>query len=317
MLEQGDIYITELERGFYGAFRIIRKGRIEGLKGELYLISITSYIDTDKPKISDVRLLKPLCCNRFESRNKKEITLYTFPKKLTKHFEYLGNIPTTPEENKMIFDVGDGRSEDGGYPLRGPLEENIGIEAFYEWRWEHENEEFINEVNDRNMLSAEKQVKAQAERKEKAVFMDDSTFWSLISLVDWYKKSDSLIIKPVVEALAKMSVEEIISFEETFSYKLYLLNTKEHARHSGDYTYDKNTGYVSSDLFLYARALVVAEGESFYEMVIKHPSLFPKTHDFEPMLYIASNAYKKKTRKEFDHLCAYDYETFSNESGWG
>ena len=317
MLDQGDIYITELERGFYGAFRIIRKGIIEGLNSEMYLISVTSYIDTEKPKIGDDRLLKPLCCNRFKLSNKREINIYTFPKKLTKHFEYLGNISTTPEEDKMIFDVGDGRLEGGGYPLRGPLQTDIGIEAFYEWRWEHESEEFINEVNDRRMLSAEKEAKAQAERKENAVFMDDSTFWNLISLVDWNKKSDSSIIKPVIEALAKMSIEEIISFEETFSYKLYQLDTKEHVRNSGDYTYDKRTGYVSEDLFLYSRALVVAEGEVFYEMVLKHPSLFPKTHDFEPMLYIAEKAYKKKTKKEFFHITAYSYETFSNEAGWG
>ena len=314
MLEQGDIYITKLERGFFGAFRIIKKGDIEGLRSETYLISVTSYIETEKPKISDPRLLIPLVRTRYKANDSFAIDLYTISKKVTKSLEYLGNLPMTLEESKMVFDVGNG--VDGGYPLCGPLKEDIGFEAFRAWRWEHEPEEYINENNLKRMLAEEKQAKEQAKRRAIVVFMNDSTFWGLISLLDWNKKSDSQIIKPVIEALAEMSGDEIVSFEETLSYKLYQLDTKEHARNSGEYTYDKETGYVSSDSFLYARAVVIANGELFYKKVLKNPSAFPQTVDFEPLLYIASKAYRKKTKKEFDHITAYSYESFSNEEGW-
>jgi len=37
---------------------------------------------------------------------------------------------------------------------------------------------------------------------------------------------------------------------------------------------------------------------------------------FEPLLYVAMTAYKRKTGKEFMILPAFNYETYSNKAGW-
>jgi hypothetical protein len=43
----------------------------------------------------------------------------------------------------------------------------------------------------------------------------------------------------------------------------------------------------------------------------------PKNIDFEPLLYLAHDAYKLKTGKEWEYVPErYIYETFFNKKGW-
>lgn len=57
MTKQGDIYIIKLDRGFYGAFRILIVGLDENDK-TVYLIATTNYLDTRKPELSNPKLLE-------------------------------------------------------------------------------------------------------------------------------------------------------------------------------------------------------------------------------------------------------------------
>lgn len=114
-----------------------------------------------------------------------------------------------------------------------------------------------------------------------------------------------------------MSVKDIKEFEEALSYKLYLLDTKEHAKNIGEYSYDEETqDYFSADLFLYFRCSVITEGKECFELTIKNPQNMPKDNSFEPLLSLASEAYQRRTGKEFEYLTGCDYETFSNDAGW-
>ena len=188
MIHAGDVFITELERGFFGAFRVLKTGgRFSFSEEEFYLIALTSYIDTQKPQLTDQRLKKTLCEKRFARENNEGRKYTTEPepisqekgleykdtahiniysgKLIEKHFEYLGNIPPTREETKMKIRVGDGRhtQHGGGYPLAGTLQKGFGMAAFWEWRWEHEREAFIKEVqaDERQRAEAKRQYRAE------------------------------------------------------------------------------------------------------------------------------------------------------------
>lgn len=68
--------------------------------------------------------------------------------------------------------------------------------------------------------------------------------------------------------------------------------------------------------FLYVRCCVVANGEDFFERVLNHPKEMPKDMDYEPILYLAEEAYEQRMNKELDYETGCDYETFSNHKGW-
>jgi len=163
MINNGDVFITKLERGFFGAFRVLKTGgHYDFSNEEFYLIALTSYADNIKPDISDRRLLEPLREKRFFFRGIPHINIYSDHKKIIeKDFEYLGNIPLDQAEAQATFKVGDG--EDGGYPLAGAIQSDFGFEAFLEWRFEHEKEIYIKEMKDEEeqRLNAARQMESE------------------------------------------------------------------------------------------------------------------------------------------------------------
>jgi Protein of unknown function (DUF4240) len=140
-------------------------------------------------------------------------------------------------------------------------------------------------------------------------------FWRIIQLLDWSKEGDdALVTEPAVQALQKESLAYIYRFADILAEKLWHLDTKNHAQVFLDNPEEE--GYLSVDDFLYARCAVVANGEHFYEKIWKKPSDMPTELTFEPLLYIAADAYARKTGKEFTSIPAFNYETYSNKKGW-
>ena len=168
-VKEGDIFITELERDFFGAFKVIKIGKsfFEEIDGDLMMLGILDYVDKKKPLMNDSRLNKILRCNRFFFSNKYAIDFYTNNSKYNdlSKFEYLGNKSMTELEKSIDFKLGDGRNgEKGGFPLAGLMESNYGITAFYEWRWVNEKEEFKKEVeieNEKARLAREEYENSQ------------------------------------------------------------------------------------------------------------------------------------------------------------
>ncbi|KQL33587.1 hypothetical protein AN960_20595 [Bacillus sp. FJAT-25509] len=147
--------------------------------------------------------------------------------------------------------------------------------------------------------------------------MNDDTFWSIISLFELENaKHDEEILSPAIEKLSKTSVKDIKQFEENLAYKLYLLDTKEHAKNIGENSFSEDESNFSPDLFLYSRCFVVAKGQEFYELVLNNPKKMTKNNSFEPLLSLASEAYSKRMGKEFEYISGCDYETFSNVEAW-
>ena len=147
--------------------------------------------------------------------------------------------------------------------------------------------------------------------------MDEDTFWNLIQCLNWKENlNDDEILAPLVARLSQMDESDIYLFQDILSEKLYLLDTKSHAEHIGEDSYQEN-GFFSADSFLYARVCVVANGKECFLEVLNSPEKMPKNTEFEPLLYVAVDAYFLKTGKtDFLPTTRYCYETFSNKKGW-
>ena len=144
--------------------------------------------------------------------------------------------------------------------------------------------------------------------------LQTDVFWDILAKFDWLAEDDDSVIAPAVNFLKKQQVSFIKQFEETLSYKLYCLDTKNHGIASG--LYDEKNNYISLDCFLYMRCFIVAKGEEFYNSVLSCPQKMPKDVDFEILLSVASEAYEKKTKREFNYITGRSYETFSNKESW-
>jgi len=147
--------------------------------------------------------------------------------------------------------------------------------------------------------------------------MTEVVFWTLLSLLNWDESGDDeAVIEPVVVALSVKSANEILQFEEILSEKLYALDTIEHAREIGEDAYVNDKQHFSVDWFLYARCVVISNGEELYKEVISTPKSFPKDMEFEALLSIGPAAFERKTSQEYNHITKVSYETYSNKSGW-
>lgn len=145
--------------------------------------------------------------------------------------------------------------------------------------------------------------------------MDEEQFWQIISLLDWGRKRNEDISAPAVQALSRYPEADIYRFEDLLAQKLFALDGAKFAKSLG--WGDSSNRHFSVDIFLYARCCAVANGRVFYENVLKKPSLMPKDHTFEPLLYMAEKAHRLKTGADrYDYLPASSYETFSNHDAW-
>lgn len=312
MARQGDIFITKLERNFYGAIRILKHDVPIGfLNGEsAYLIQICNYVDQKQPKINDVRLLQALVQSRFH--HKQAPCIAYFGGSLSRdNLFYLDNIPLTASEHHLVYKIENDPKSDFDY--RGIISDRIGWEAFMEWRWQNEKLELLNEeiMNRQNAV-----VQLQDRERRDEIVMSEDSFWKIFLLFDWRKGEDQEIIEPVVRYLAGRSVYEIRNFADILSHKLYLLDTKRHAENMGKHSYSDKSKIFSVESFLERRCLIVARGKILYNEILNDPLKMPQSNGFIALLDIVPQAYYRKVGKPFIYHTPYSYETFSNREAW-
>ena len=148
--------------------------------------------------------------------------------------------------------------------------------------------------------------------------MDEEVFWEIIALFNWKKTGDDdAVLKPAINRLVSMTIDDIYKFAEILAEKLYLLDGIEYAKNIGDESYKNDTEHFSVDYFLYVRCCVVANGKDYFYQVLQNPTSMPKEMDFEALLYLPDEAYNKKTKTEdYDYETKFDFETYSNKEGW-
>ncbi len=148
--------------------------------------------------------------------------------------------------------------------------------------------------------------------------MDEDVFWEIIASFNWKKTGDDdAVLKPALKKLISMKVDDIKQFAEILSEKLYLLDGIAYASNIGSESYKGEDQFFSVDSFLYVRCCVVANGKEFYNKVLNNPTDMPKEIDFEPLLYLANDAYNKKSKTEGEFIdTKLSFETFSNIKNW-
>ncbi|MGE6592912.1 DUF4240 domain-containing protein [Bacillus mycoides] len=290
----GDVFAVTLSDGRFGAIRVLDH------TDKSYLLATTPYIGNEIPSIDIKGLGEFLMQNRFFYENEIAMT-WVDGEKPTEHV-YVGNIPLK-NNKKVKCNI-----------YSGNWSNFDGAEVLLEWRWENDREQFQKEIEEEEKrLEEEFYYKPQIPK----TMMTDDAFWSILSLLNLDEKDEDSIVETAVSMLSKMYVKDIKQFEETLAYKLYLLDTKEHAENIGEHSYNERTeDYFSSDVFLYSRCSVVAQGKAYYEECLKKPQNMPKDTSFEPLLFLADEAYTRRTGKEFEYMTGCNYESFSNVEGW-
>lgn len=137
--------------------------------------------------------------------------------------------------------------------------------------------------------------------------------WRLIGLLDWSfeDKNDDEVVEPLIQALSTLSIANIYQFADWLTEKLWHLDTADHAR-----VFIEEDGFLSTDDFLYARCAVVANGEEYYNQILKSPSDMPFEVTFESLLYLPQEAFERKTGEKMVYVPLFNYETYSNQVGW-
>lgn len=166
--------------------------------------------------------------------------------------------------------------------------------------------QLLLQTEDEATLQAiEEALESQQQRVEK--------YWVIIHALDWSKEGDDeAVMAPAVQLLSQQEEGFILDFHDWFAEQLYRLDGEAYAGASVE-----EGAYFSSDLFLYARCAVLANGRVFYERVKANPADFPKDLFFEALLALPSLAYKRKTGEELPRPPKYIYETGFNSDGWG
>lgn len=143
--------------------------------------------------------------------------------------------------------------------------------------------------------------------------LSEEAFWSIIDKINWSKKGSENKIAPAIKALSKMPVSSICIFADKLAAKLYDLDTRAHAM---AYAANEPEQYISADDFLYARCAVVAEGKEYYVKVLNDTTQMPEDITFEPLLFLADEAFELKMGIAFNYTPTCSYETQSNKAGW-
>lgn len=315
-IKEGDIFIAKLERDFFGAFKVLQIGKLSITEDDdLLMVAVFDFVSKEKPKLKELEDAKILFQEklnqsywniRFISSDEKYNNL--------KSYEYLGNLPSSEFEKNIDFELGDNGKYDIG--LSGDMHPNHTNQAFLEWRWRNEREDYDKEIAERNEASriAREAYRRRAMKPKK--MLDDQQFWEVIDKIDWKKEEDEERMQPAIDFLSKLKVAEIKQFQENLTFKLFQLDTKEHAKNIGEESYVNEETHFSVDYFLYVRCCVLANGKAFFEDALSNPKEMPKDLDFEALLYIAEEAYEKRINKELDYETGCDYETYSNIKGW-
>jgi hypothetical protein len=295
----GDVFVTNVGGGMRGALRVLQ-GPKSPFGSKAWLVATCAYAGKEDPAIDDARLREVLVQNRFFYRNQPAIIW--LGGKPPASLKRIGTIAPTQAESTMVCN------------MLGSWKEKSGNEAYLEWRWEHDRAALIAEQQKKDAEFEKAIMQERARQQKPKGMMGESDFWEIIGMLDWTQKGDAKVLKKALVALASKSKRDICGFQERMAYLLYQLDTRAHAANLMEDMDGEE--YVSSDGFLYARCVVVANGREFYEKVLRAPDQMPKDLEFEALLSLAPDAYRMKTDEDFEYTTGCDYESFSNGRAW-
>lgn len=139
------------------------------------------------------------------------------------------------------------------------------------------------------------QLKYRVSRK-----MDKQEFWRVIDFAHQQARGHEQVYEALlIKTLGQYSPEEIIEFECILEQQLLAVDDfKVMAAQK------IIEGSVTDDSYLYFRSWLISQGKSVFEEVLRNPDSLAGIDteatiaEFEPLLYVATQAYKNKTGKQ-------------------
>jgi hypothetical protein len=128
--------------------------------------------------------------------------------------------------------------------------------------------------------------------------MDTTTFWKLIEEAKQRSGGDlDQQVTLLTHALTTLEVPDIVAFDARFDHFMALSYTRE----LWAAAYIINGG-CSNDCFDYFRGWLIAQGEAVFHNALHDPETLldivePEEVELESMLYVAQEAYERKTRQ--------------------
>lgn len=127
-------------------------------------------------------------------------------------------------------------------------------------------------------------------------------FWLLVNNAVKASNGDNSVKEQYLTTeLTKLSLDEIKDFE--IAFRKAIIDADDFKIMAAQKIIE---GYVSDDSYLYFRCWLIGQGKTIYTEALKDPeylaSIVNKGDicDFEGIMYVATNAYSKKTGKEED-----------------
>ena len=159
--------------------------------------------------------------------------------------------------------------------------------------------------------------------KTEAVAMPSPQFWTLIAALGGSTSDDAF--DSLASALAGRTIDDLVAFAARLSLVVHALDTR--ARHTWYTANDPmGLGFVSDDVFLYARLDTICAGESVWLEAIREGTLpwgsvDPTLGAGELLLSAAPNAADAQGGWEefgakYAERVLVSYETGSNTDGW-
>lgn len=130
--------------------------------------------------------------------------------------------------------------------------------------------------------------------------MDKQQFWRVIDFAHQQAKGDERLFENLlIKSLGQYSPEEIIEFECLLEQQL--LAADDFKVMAAQKIIE---GSVTDDSYLYFRCWLISQGKSVFEEALRNPDSLASIDtegvvaEFEPLLYVATQAYKNKTGKQ-------------------
>jgi hypothetical protein len=144
-------------------------------------------------------------------------------------------------------------------------------------------------------LANESQLKYRVAEK-----MNRHEFWRVIDFALQQAKGDEQLYETLlIKNLEQYSPEEIIEFECLLEQQI--LNADDFKVMAAQKIIE---GSVTDDSYLYFRCWLISQGKSVFEEALRNPDSLVSINteesvaEFEPLLYIATQAYRHKTGKQ-------------------
>lgn len=284
-LQPGDLFVSPLPNGQFGAIKILR------VKQGFHLVGVSKWVGDAPPTASTKgigELTSGLSTGPMHLRSKFQASWYSG--RPPSEMQFITNIPLSEEE--MAYETPDCSGDWRPFMAALVLVREKGMSADNLWE----------------MVRAST---APSPLVKYVSPMPLASFWELIANTNPCEDECCRL----VEQLSVMNPSVIRSFQERLARLLWALDAPIYANRGGC---DSPSTILSPDKFLYQRCWVVGQGRKVYTETTSNPGKMPEANECEDLIAAAPQALgiAEGITGEVDIPTTVSFETYSNNKAW-